>query len=146
MVTLVPTPGTVNQLPITDADSDGIPDAWENANGLNPNLATDAALDTDGDGQTNLAEYFAGTNPRFSGDAFRAAPMVPFGSGGPVIRFVAVAGKTYTVQYKTTLTDATWVRVSDISAQAATGIVEVPDPSGASAGQRFYRIVTPAVP
>lgn len=144
IVTLVPTPGAINQIPTTDTDADGIPDTWELANGLNPNLAADATLDPDGDGQHNLAEYLAGTNPHFSGDAFRA--NMESSVGGPVIRFVAVAGKTYTVQFKTSLADAAWVRVGDVGAQPTTGIVEVPDPSGASAGQRFYRIVTPAQP
>lgn len=46
-----------------DADSDGMPDSWETAYGLNPASAADANLDPDGDGLTNLQEYLAGTNP-----------------------------------------------------------------------------------
>ncbi len=46
-----------------DSDGDGMPDAWEIANGLNPYDPTDAALDPDGDGLTNLQEYLLGTNP-----------------------------------------------------------------------------------
>jgi hypothetical protein len=38
-----------------------VPDAWEFANGLNAYSAADATLDKDGDGQSNAAEYFAGT-------------------------------------------------------------------------------------
>ncbi len=44
-----------------DSDSDGIPDAVEISVGLNPNSATDATLDLDGDGVNNLDEYLAGT-------------------------------------------------------------------------------------
>jgi len=40
-----------------DADSDGMPDYWENAQGLNPNDASDATQDRDDDGYTNLEEY-----------------------------------------------------------------------------------------
>lgn len=44
----------------TDTDNDGIPDAYEIANGLNPSV-NDAASDLDGDGLTNLQEYQRGT-------------------------------------------------------------------------------------
>ena len=41
-----------------DTNANGLPDAWEAAYGVtNPNA------DDDDDGQTNLQEYFAGTNP-----------------------------------------------------------------------------------
>lgn len=40
-----------------DTDRDGIPDAWETAQGLNPNSAADAKADPDCDGYTNLEEY-----------------------------------------------------------------------------------------
>ncbi|BCU78370.1 hypothetical protein llg_30850 [Luteolibacter sp. LG18] len=46
-----------------DTDEDGLPDAWETANGLNPNNPADATLDPDGDGLNNLAEHTYGTNP-----------------------------------------------------------------------------------
>jgi hypothetical protein len=40
-----------------DSDGDGIWDGWENYVGLNPNLATDAPLDADGDKISNLIEF-----------------------------------------------------------------------------------------
>lgn len=43
-------------------ENDGMPYAWEIANGLNP-FVNDANLDKDGDGFTNLQEYKAKTNP-----------------------------------------------------------------------------------
>ena len=53
---------TVDGLP--DTDGDGLPDAYEIAHGLNPNDPNDAALDSDGDGLTNLEEYFFHTDPQ----------------------------------------------------------------------------------
>jgi hypothetical protein len=40
-----------------DTDSDGMPDAWEEMNGLNPASDADAAADRDDDGYTNIEEY-----------------------------------------------------------------------------------------
>ncbi|WP_265594797.1 DUF1800 family protein [Haloferula sp. BvORR071] len=51
---------------VLDTDSDGMPDAWETANSFNPNSASDANLDADGDGLSNLREFLAGTFPRDS--------------------------------------------------------------------------------
>src|SRR4029077_3075123 len=45
-----------------DSDGDGMPDAWEVAHGLNPNL-NDANSDPDGDGISNFKEFQRGTDP-----------------------------------------------------------------------------------
>ncbi len=55
--------GSKTKGPLFDGDNDGIPDQWELVYGLNPNVKSDGALDSDGDGLTNLEEYQAGTNP-----------------------------------------------------------------------------------
>lgn len=44
-------------VPYKDSDSDGMPDAWELKNGLNPKDASDAAKDRNKDGYTNIEEY-----------------------------------------------------------------------------------------
>jgi hypothetical protein len=49
--------------PVQDSDKDGLPDTWEKKFGLNPNDASDAAGDRNGDGYTNIEEYLNGTDP-----------------------------------------------------------------------------------
>jgi hypothetical protein len=48
---------------LKDTDNDGMPDEWEEKYNLDPMDLTDAALDKDGDGYSNLKEYEIGTNP-----------------------------------------------------------------------------------
>lgn len=47
----------------TDTDGDGMPDDWERQHGFDPQDASDATGDLDGDGYTNLEEYLNSTNP-----------------------------------------------------------------------------------
>lgn len=54
----------VNATP--DTDGDGMPDWWELSSRLRADLASDAALDPDADGLTNLQEYQRRTNPRLA--------------------------------------------------------------------------------
>jgi hypothetical protein len=49
--------------PPVDSDHDGMPDWWEKKYGLDPNDPSDALLDKDGDGYTNIEEYLNGTDP-----------------------------------------------------------------------------------
>ena len=50
--------------PRLDTDGDGMPDEWERANGLNPNDATDANGDCNGDGYTNIEKYINGISTK----------------------------------------------------------------------------------
>jgi hypothetical protein len=49
--------------PYKDSDNDGMPDAWESKYGLNPNNPSDAVLDMNGDGYTNIEKYINGIDP-----------------------------------------------------------------------------------
>jgi hypothetical protein len=48
---------------VEDTDEDGIPDFWEEENGLDSDDPNDAALDGDSDGLSNLEEFNKGTDP-----------------------------------------------------------------------------------
>lgn len=50
--------------PVIDTDMDGMPDAWEKANGLNPNDPTDAMKDCNGDGYSNIEKYINGIDTK----------------------------------------------------------------------------------
>src|SRR5205085_945665 len=54
-----------------DTDGDGMPNWWELAHGFATNDSSDAVLDTDSDGQNNLAEFLAGTDPRNAASVFQ---------------------------------------------------------------------------
>jgi hypothetical protein len=47
-----------------DTDNDGMPDAWEAANGFDANNAADGSADADSDGYTNVEEFLYRTIPR----------------------------------------------------------------------------------
>lgn len=56
----------LSTVPAPDTDTDGLPDAWEDANGLDKTIATGndgPDGDPDGDTFTNLAEFTAGSHP-----------------------------------------------------------------------------------
>ena len=50
--------------PYVDTDKDGMPDEWEKKYKLNPNDASDAIQDCNGDGYTNIEKYIHGINPK----------------------------------------------------------------------------------
>ncbi len=135
-----PTAGNGNN----DTNGDGLPDAWQllywpSVN--DPEAAPGA--DPDGDDFNNRQEYLAGTIPT-NAASFLKIDSVEVSGPSRLIRFTAVAGKTYTVLYKNSLADANWQQVTNMSAQGSNGPVSVTDSAGAPPS-RYYRLVTPQV-
>ena len=54
------------------------------------------------------------------------------------VRFPALPGKTYVVEYKNHLTDPAWTVLRTITATGAT--VQAPDPAAATVECRYYRV------
>ncbi|MDB6037329.1 MAG: Spore coat protein CotH [Verrucomicrobiales bacterium] len=142
-----PTPGSGPSAENLDRDRDGMPDYWELAYGLNPDDPTDAALDNDLDGFTNVQEYTAGTDPLHAAGDFRIDGITVFqGAATPLaIRFTAIAHKSYTIQFRTDLNQGNWQKLSDVAAQETTASAVVLDPDAYNQTARYYRIVTPAM-
>lgn len=90
-----PTPGSKNLQP--DRDGDGIPDVWENALGLNSDLAGDALLDPDGDGFNNLEEYAANTDP-FDGADFLSTFVQRLNENVVLFTFPQKVGRFYAIE------------------------------------------------
>jgi pectate lyase len=56
-------PSMGSATPPTDADRDGMPNAWEIEHGFDRHDASDGPRDRDGDGFTNVEEFLNGTDP-----------------------------------------------------------------------------------
>jgi len=114
---------------------------------VDPGVSGDNA-DPDGDGQSNLAEYTSGTDPRDAQSCLKIESVEIAGGPSPSLRlrFKAMPSKTYTVLSLDGLSGATWSRLSDISAKAVEQTVEIIAPNGAGSTQCYYRLVTPQMP
>lgn len=127
-------------IPHPDRDSDGIPNDWESAHSLDPDLAADAAADPDGDRQSSLEEYAADTDPRSSTSRFAvsAAPD----STGITITFTARPGRSYTLEETADLTNWTTVRTRSAGTVESGVAWQIP----AASLSRFYRVTAQATP
>ncbi len=100
--------------------------------------------DPDGDGQSNEAEFLAGTSPTDAASVFMAK-VAPAPDGQVHLQFTALPGKSYTIQYKTDLSDPNWIRHSDIPATPSGQAVDIAVPS-VPGSTWFYRLATPQLP
>ena len=78
-----------------DGDGNGLPDAWERM--YFGRVRIDANSDPDGDGMSNQAEYYAGTNPTNSSSALRLTKIQKESGGGINVQWSSAINKRYTV-------------------------------------------------
>jgi hypothetical protein len=121
-----------------DQDADGLPDDWEWT--WFGTLARDGTGDLDGDGFSDRQEFLAGTNPANPNPALRILTLDSF-SGGRIILWSSVPGKTYQVQFKNDLSATNWTNLG-APFKASGSTPSVPDPAGNTVPQRFYRVMT----
>jgi len=93
--------------------------------------------DFDGDGASNLMEYYAGTDPANAGDLFAFAGSTASPTGF-VIRWAAKRGITYQVKRTTNLVTGTWE-----DAPTGAGADEKSLQTASADGQLEYRDTTP---
>lgn len=122
-------------LPHPDRDADGIPNDWELAHGLNPDLAADAVQDSDKDGTTNAAEYAADTDPQDGASTFTAASVTL--ADGLHIQFTAKANRRYRLEASDALTG--WTILRDRNPRTTDTAVDwlIPTPEL----RRYFRVV-----
>ena len=108
-----------------DTDGDGMDDAYETTNGLNPGSAADKFLDLDNDGQNNYAEFLAGTAANNPGSKLAVvAASLNSTTGAFSIEWTSVPGKTYRIQGTPDLTAGSWTDLTgNIPASAGTSTI-----------------------
>lgn len=103
-------PGQRTRLNLTlgeDSDGDGLPDAWERL--INPDLTQVKPGADAGNGLNYLQTYYAGTYAVDPKNGF-ALSILGFNQGAPLLEFLAVNGRTYTLLGSRDL--KTWKAVS----------------------------------
>lgn len=131
-----------------DSDGDAIPDEYEMAHGLDRFNPGDAALDSDGDGITNLDEFILATAADVS-DRYAFSTRYDTPAGTATVSFPTVAGRNYRVLYSATL--LSWEPASPVLTGTGTTLTWTDDGSTtgtppAGKPQRFYRIEVTVAP
>ena len=94
-----------------DANTNGIPDAWETNFFGSLSMNRTRLTDTDGDHMSDFDEFIAGTDPNSAASFFKVASVTRLANGNYRLAWSSVPGRAYRVYGSTNL--ATWTPVSD---------------------------------
>lgn len=124
-----------------DTDADGMADAWEMENFGNLTTAG-VGSDADADGQSDAAEYLAGTDPRDAADWFRITSLQLSSDLTQVtIEFTSDVSRRYRVQHTTDLMNGPWLEspLGEFAPDAGVRTTRTFTVSGAATA-RFFRL------
>ncbi|MDA0990295.1 MAG: hypothetical protein O3A51_06050, partial [Verrucomicrobia bacterium] len=126
-----------------DDDNDDLPDAWEDAHGLdskNPNGIHGKNGDKDKDGLTNYEEFLAGTDPDDPSDNLKIT-TIDLTGGNPEIHWTTKGGYDYRIQCTDDLTTTPvgWTTIYGYLT-AATNSDQYIDPGLNPGTNRVYRV------
>ena len=121
---------------MTDVDKDGLPDAWEQSQF--GNLAQTANGDYDGDGFSNLDEFYARTvaNNASSSLSLRSRVSTP---GVGTVTWPAVPESMYRIWRSTNLVTGSWMPLEPVYHPANSGLTMQWD-SAIDSHQQFYQV------
>lgn len=118
-------------------DRYGVPDSWKLLNfGGCYGVGTGAFDDWDGDGMCNRDEYIAGTSPTNKSSKLEIISLMQ-DLGNCSISFNTVTGRSYGLLYKSNMTDASWLDLTN-NIGGLGSIMDVDDPMADP--RRFYRL------
>lgn len=152
---------SLEQVATLDTDADGLPDTWENANGLNPRDATDAFGDADGDGLRNTREQGMGSNPQVADtdgdgandyveyvagtavtDPASAPALSPSLTGaGLTLTWPGAVGRTYDLLSSDNLTTGAWQPVpgwTNLAGESGAMTASLPSPASTGGQYRLH--------
>jgi 1,4-alpha-glucan branching enzyme len=134
----------IAQLYNTDSVGDGIPNWWRAqyfGNSSSTDATSCAACDFDGTGQNNQFKYVAGLDPTDPTQVFtlQIAPVSSPQNQMDLIFNPISSGRTYTVQFNSSLATGTYNNLTGASTQTNGSLVTVTDPNPAPSNE-FYRV------
>lgn len=121
--------------------ADGLPDEWQTQyfGQNNPDAAPNK--DATGSGQTNLFKYVAGLDPTDRNTVFRVTVQPVSGQPGQkqIVFGPVLPDRSYTVFYKTNLTDTTWTPLAGATQSDSDQERTVTD-TNATGKAKFFRV------
>jgi hypothetical protein len=120
-----------------------MPDEWELAHGFKVEDAADAMRDADGDGQDNLSEYRAGTDPASAESCLRLERVVRTSDSTVRFDFSAVSNRSYGLEARV-FPDGRWEPLLSWPAAESNRVLTVTQPvPSILAPPLLYRVLTP---